>query len=65
MSANELLVELPSKIVVKEDQTYCEFFSKPKIWEFGYYADPAVRRAVYNLLKACLKENQSKSLEYN
>lgn len=58
-------MELPSTIVVKEDQAYCEFFSKSRIWEFGYYADSTVRRAVYNLLKACLKGNQSKSLEYS
>ena len=65
LGAKELIVELPSKIVMKEDQTYCEFFSKPKIWEFGYYADSTVRKAVYNLLKACLKGNQSKNLEYS
>ncbi|KAF8475940.1 hypothetical protein BDZ91DRAFT_649678 [Kalaharituber pfeilii] len=53
-----ILTELPPEAILKENSSYKDFFSKPRLWEFAYYGDPTVRNSIYTLLSSCLKKHR-------
>lgn len=55
-----LITELPTEELRKQQELYEDILSDHKLWDFGSHSDASVRRSLYRLLRACILKEQGR-----